>query len=206
MRAFLHNAAAALMAYGPWGVFVLSILDSMGIPLPAAIDVLLIGVAASSADSPQTAYLTALLAIAGSIAGNIALYQAASHGRKFMSKGEPPPGKRRRFEQWFHRFGLLTVFVPAVTPLVPLPLKVFVISAGACQTAFGRFLTVIVIARVIRYFGLAYLGLQLGLDAQGFLIRNGWRLTGAALALAFVAYLLFRMVDRRHARAMEPRP
>src|SRR5262245_11187949 len=130
MQTFLHNAAAALIAYGPWGVFVMAMVDSMGVPLPAAIDALLIGVAASSVNSPRTAYFTALLGIVGSLAGNITLFLAARQGRKMMQKNEPSVGKRRTFEAWFHRFGLLTVFVPAITPVLPLPLKVFVISAG----------------------------------------------------------------------------
>jgi membrane protein DedA with SNARE-associated domain len=199
MREFLHQVSGALEAYGPWGVCVLAVIDSMGIPLPAAIDVLLLGVAASSADSPRTAYLTALLATVGSLAGNIGLFQAARHGRKLMQRGEPAPGKRRRFQKWFHRYGLSTVFIPGIVPLVPLPLKVFVISAGAMHTPFVRFLIVILAARAVRYFGLAYLGLQLGMDAQGFLIRNGWRLAGAVLAMAFVAYFLIRKVERRRA-------
>ena len=96
-----------------------------------------------------------------------------------FSRGEEPsPGKRQRFQEWFRRYGLLTVFIPAVTPVLPLPLKVFVISAGAFHTPFGRFLLMILVARVIRYFGLAYLGLQFGADAQGFLQRNGWTLDG----------------------------
>src|ERR1041385_4778187 len=105
MREFLHQVSGALEAYGPWGVCVLAVIDSMGIPLPAAIDVLLLGVAASSADSPRTAYLTALLATVGSLAGNIGLFQAARHGRKLMQRGEPAPGKRRRFQKRFHRYG-----------------------------------------------------------------------------------------------------
>src|SRR5262245_18825683 len=173
MREFLNHLADALIAYGPWGVCLLSVIDSVGVPLPAAIDALVLGVAASSAQSPQTAYLTALLAVLGSLGGNIALFHAARHGGKLMQANEPAPGKRRRFRQWFHRYGLLTVFIPAVVPLAPLPLKVFVISAGALHTPFLRFLITILVARVLRYFALAYLGLQLGLDAQGFLIRNG---------------------------------
>jgi membrane protein YqaA with SNARE-associated domain len=197
MRPLLHKIAVALAAYGPLGILVLSALDSMGIPLPAAIDVLLLGVGAASAHEPSKAYISALLAIIGSTAGNVMLFQAARHGGRLFSKGEPPPGKRQKFQQWFYRYGLLTVFIPAVTPVVPLPLKVFVISAGALHTPFRRFLAVIVVARVIRYFSLAYLGIQLGEDAQGFVQRNGWTLTGIALALTFVVYFLIRWNDRR---------
>ena len=42
--------------------------------------------------------------------------------------------------------------------LIPLPLKVFVISAGMLHTRFSRFLAVILLAHVIRYFGEAYIG------------------------------------------------
>ena len=197
MRPLLHKIAVALAAYGPWGILLLAAIDSFGIPLPAAIDLLVVGVAATSANSPGHAYFTALLAIIGSLAGNIGLFQAARHGRRLFSRSEPAPGKSQRFEQWFYRYGLLTVFIPAVTPVVPLPLKVFVISAGVLRTPFVRFLAVILLARVIRYFGLAWLGIQLGEDAQGFLQRNGWTLAGVALALALALVFLIRLNDRR---------
>jgi membrane protein YqaA with SNARE-associated domain len=196
MRAFLHKFVHLLVAYGPWGVFILSVVDSMGVPIPAAMDALVIAVAAESSHAPGHAYFTALMAVLGSVAGNIFLFHAARHGRRLLGKGEPPPGKRERFNKWFQRFGLLTVFIPAVTPFIPLPLKVFVISAGAMHTSFKRFLIIIIVARVIRYFGEAYLGLQLGRDAEGFLIRNGWTITGIALAIAFVLYFVIRRADR----------
>jgi membrane protein YqaA with SNARE-associated domain len=198
MKHFLQKLAATLVAFGPWGVLILAVVDSMGIPLPAATDAVLIGVAVESAMHPGHAYFTALMAIVGSLAGNIFLFQMARQGRRmFSSREEPSPGKRQRFQEWFSRYGLLTVFIPAVTPVLPLPLKVFVISAGAFHTPFGRFLIVILVARVIRYIGLAYLGLQLGADAQGFLQRNGWTLTGIALLMAFALFWLMRLSDRR---------
>jgi membrane protein DedA with SNARE-associated domain len=116
-------------------------------------------------------------------------------------KSEPPPGKRQRFERWFNRYGMLTVFIPAVTPVLPLPLKVFVVSAGALKTPFSKFLAVILLARVIRYFGEAYLGIQLGADAQTFLARHVWVILGTALVLAAAAYVLIGMIDRRRETA-----
>lgn len=193
----MHRFTTALMAYGPWGVLLLSVLDSMGIPIPAAIDFLLVGVGASSVNAPRHAYLSALLAVLGSTVGNITLFMGARHGRRLFSKSDPPPGKGQRFQQWFQRYGLLSVFVPAVTPVVPLPLKVFVISAGALHTPFSRFLAVILLARIIRYFGEAWLGLQLGEDARGFLIRNGWTMAGIALAATLALVFLIRLNDRR---------
>src|SRR5262245_20262507 len=97
MSAFIARLAEALIAYGPWGVGALAILDSMGVPLPALIDVLLLGVAASSANAPETAYFAALMAILGSAGGNVALFLAASHGGRLVSRNEPAPGKRQKF-------------------------------------------------------------------------------------------------------------
>lgn len=196
MRALLAKISAALVAYGPAGVFLLGLLDSLGVPLPAAIDLLLLDVAVHSTHRPEHAYLTALLAFLGSIAGNIGLFQAARHGRRLFGGAETTaePG---RFQGWFRRYGLLSVFVPAVVPFVPLPLKVFVISAGAMHTPFGRFISVIVVARAIRYFGMAWLALQLGADAQGFLTRNGWSIVGVVLAIALGFYVLVRWNEQR---------
>jgi membrane protein YqaA with SNARE-associated domain len=197
MRAALAKISAMLVTYGLFGILALSLLDSMGVPLPAAVDLLLLDVAVHSVRSPARAWLTALMALAGSLTGNIILFQAARHGRRLFGKKDPSPGQRRRFQEWFRRYGLLTVFVPAVVPFVPLPLKVFVISAGAFQTSFSRFIGVILVARLIRYFGMTYLALQLGADAHGFLIRNAWTIVGIALAMALAFYFVMRASERR---------
>jgi membrane protein YqaA with SNARE-associated domain len=194
MRATLAKLSAILLTYGPWGIFGLAVLDSMGIPLPSATDLVLLGIGVESVHAPSRAYLAAFMALAGSLLGNVILFQGARQGRRLMSRKESEPG---RFQVWFRRYGLLTVFVPAVVPIVPLPLKVFVISAGAFHTQFRKFVAVIFAARVLRYFGLAYLALQLGADARGFLIRNGWTLVGVALGVVFALYWAMRCSERR---------
>ena len=189
----LHKIADALIAYGPPGVFLLALLDSLGVPLPAAIDALLLLVAWKT---PDRAYLTACLAIVGSLIGNIGLFFAARGGGKRWVKSIPEPDKPQRFRRWFHRYGLITVFIPAMFP-IPLPLKVFVISAGVLHTRFSKFLAVILLARVIRYFGEAYIGIQLGENAQYFLEHNAFTIVGAALGLAFAMVLAIKLNDRR---------
>jgi membrane protein DedA with SNARE-associated domain len=201
MRPLLHKVAITLAAYGPWGIFVLAAIDSLGVPLPAAIDLLVTGTAASNVNAPMHAYGAAGLAIVGSLVGNVALFHAARHGRRMFGERGPAPGSTR-FEAWFYRYGLLTVFVPAVTPVAPLPLKVFVISAGALRTPFGKFLGVILVARTIRYLGLAWLGLQLGQNAPDFLRHNLVTMAAVALVLALMLVFLMRWNDgRRQTRA-----
>ena len=87
-----------------------------------------------SVKTPHVAYIAATTAIAGSILGNLILFRTARYGVRRFASEEMPDGKRQKFRIWFQRYGLLTVFIPAVTPFVPLPLKVFVISAGAMHT------------------------------------------------------------------------
>ena len=190
----LAKITAALVAYGPWGVFLIGVIDSLGLPLPATMDALLVLIAVKA---PERAYFTALMAVLGSMGGNLALFLAARYGVRRFARQAPAPGKPQHFREWFNRYGLLTVFIPAVTPVLPLPLKVFVICAGVLHTPVPRFAMVVLLARVIRYFGEAYLGVRLGADAQGFLQRNAWTLVGVALGLAFVLYLLIRWNDRR---------
>jgi len=196
MRALLHKISVALYAFGPVGVLLLGAIDSVGIPLPDAVDFFVVAVAAESVHNPGHAWLTAAMALIGSLIGNIALFQAARHGRRLFGKSETAAAKPGRFQNWFHRYGMASIFVPAMVP-VPLPLKVFVISAGALRTPFSRFLAVMITARAIRYFGEAYLGLKLGQDAQGFLIRNGWTLAGIALALALGIVFVLKSAERR---------
>jgi membrane protein YqaA with SNARE-associated domain len=165
------------------------------------IAIVVIGVTA-----PERAYLSALLAVLGSVAGNLILYYLARRGGKRWAEAhtaDMKPGKQQRFQAWFERYGLLTVFVPAVV-VIPLPLKIFVISAGVLRTPVWHFLGTILLARIIRYFGLAYLGVSLGKDAQAFLTRNAWNMVGIAVALFAVLYLAVRMTDRR--RFSAPRP
>ena len=188
----LARITSALVAYGPWGIFLLGLIDSIGVPLPAAMDALIILIAVKA---PQRAYLAAALGVLGSMGGNIALFEMARFGvARLVRETQQEKG---RFREWFHRYGLLTVFIPAAVPILPLPLKFFVVSAGVLRMARARFLLVIAVSRVLRYFGAAYLGLKLGADAQGFLERNGWILLGVALGIGLALLVLIRWTDRR---------
>jgi membrane protein YqaA with SNARE-associated domain len=191
----LQELTAILITFGPWGVFLLGTLDSAGIPLPGGMDILLVLVAAKA---PDRAWFAASLAVVGSLLGNVVLYWLCRTGGRRIGERNPPPGTRSyRFRQWYQRYGLITVFIPGVVPVIPLPLKVFVISAGVLRTSVRRFLTVILLARVVRFFGLAYLGIRMGTDgARTFLANNVWTIAGVALGMALCCYLLVRVSDR----------
>ena len=189
MTRLIHNLTEALVSYGPVGLLLVAFLDSAGIPVSAGMDAIVILVAVNA---PERAWLGAALAVLGSVAGNIVLFMASRAGRRWTRKEEKAlaPGGPGRFERWFHDYGLVTIFVPAVVPVIPLPLKVFVISAGMMHTPLSRFLAVIVAARVLRYFGEAWLGVKLGHESMGWLKGHTWWLAVAALALCAGVYAI----------------
>lgn len=166
--------------------------------MPAVLDVLLFGVAWKS---PDLGWLTAALATLGSWLGNLVLFLAArSGGRRWIKV--PAPDKPQKFRRWFQRFGLVTVFIPAVVPFIPLPLKVFVVSAGVLHTSFPQFLAVILVARACRFFGEAWLGMKMGEEgAKAFLKSNTWTLVAVLAGLAVAFYVLVRLSDRRRQAA-----
>jgi membrane protein DedA with SNARE-associated domain len=110
-----------------------------------------------------------------------------------------------RFRAWFLRYGLLTVFIPALIP-IPMPMKLFVVTAGVLGTPLFEFLGVVIVARVFRYFGEVWLGIALGHESAGFLKTHAWQLTGAAVALFAVLYVGMLWRHKLRASAPPPRP
>jgi membrane protein YqaA with SNARE-associated domain len=165
--------------------------------MPTGVDFLLITVAAVN---PAQAYVAAALATLGSTAGCMALfYIARVGGQKYLDK-HTQSGKGLRLRLWYLRYGLITVFVPSISP-IPLPTKVFVISAGALGMHPVAFLLTVLAARAPRYAGLAWLGSQLGEHSMAWLRQHAWQLAGATLAFCLLMVLLIWTVD--HFRALK---
>ncbi|HWE48951.1 MAG TPA: VTT domain-containing protein [Bryobacteraceae bacterium] len=186
-----------LIAWGPAGILLLSILDSSGVPVAGVFDALLVVIAV---ERPGAAWLCGGLAVAGSIIGNTLLFWTARRGgRRFMEKAAPE-GRASKFRQWFVQYGLVTVFVPALMP-IPMPLKLFVISAGVLGTATAQFLGVILVARVLRYFGEVWLGVTLGKESPAFLRTHAWNFAAGAVLLAVFLYLFIQFRQRGRGKA-----
>jgi membrane protein YqaA with SNARE-associated domain len=187
----LAKITAALVAYGPIGILLLAFIDSAGIPVATGMDALVILVAAKD---PSRAYLAASLGVLGSLIGNLVLFLAARRGARRFIRDVPHPAPRG-FRHWFERYGLLTVFIPAAIP-IPLPTKIFVISAGVLRHSLPNFVVVILVGRALRYFGEAYLGMKLGQHSGAFLrAHSGWLIAGA-VALFVVLYAVMRLMER----------
>ena len=189
----MHNFVKTLAAWGPGGIFLLAVLDSAGIPLPAAVDAILLVIAATDR---ADAYFAAALASAGSVIGSMILFFIARKGGKAYLDRHTLVGRGAVFREWFLHHGLLTVFVPALSP-VPIPMKLFVICAGAMGISPAGFFFTVMAARIPRYFGLAYLGSKLGDGAWGYLMLHKWAIVAGLAALFALLYAGIDMLERR---------
>ncbi|HLJ18215.1 MAG TPA: VTT domain-containing protein [Bryobacteraceae bacterium] len=182
-----------LVAWGPWGIFLVAILDSAGVPSPGGMDLLLLLVTIAN---PAKAWLSASLAVAGSLIGCMILFYLARRGGDRFLERYTSSGRGARFKAWFLRYGLITVFIPALL-VIPMPLKVFVICSGAMGIRPLPFAVIIIAARVPRYFALAYLGSRLGMSSVPWLKEHVWQMLAGAAVLFLLLYVLVRIWERR---------
>jgi membrane protein YqaA with SNARE-associated domain len=146
--------------------------------------------------SPETAYDTAAIAVLGSVIGSLILFFIARRGGEAYFERHAQSARGARMKRWFLEYGLLTVFVPAMVP-IPMPLKLFIIAAGAFQISPFWFTLVISLARIPRYFGLAWLGRRLGANTLPYLKHHIWEFIGFAVALFVLLYVTIKLIDRR---------
>ena len=196
MKLWLQHFATAMGAFGPWGLFVLFFVDSVGVPIPALIDFGLIGVAAGNVHTPANAWFAGFMAFLGSVIGNAALFWATRSGSRFFRRSQPSATETHWARVWFERSAVAALFIPAATPVIPFPLKAVVVLAAIFGTPFGKFILVIAAGRAIRCFGEVYLGLLLGKDAQTFLSHHAWSIAIGSVVICVAAYYLARWKAR----------
>lgn len=186
-----------LKAWGPLGAFIVAVIDGAGLPNPGGPDYLLVFLAWKH---PETAYWAALASLAGALAGSYILFALARKGgRKYLDKHASGP-RAMQFRNWFERYGLVTVFIPALVPWIPLPMKAFVISAGALGVSPTAFLAVMAAGKLPRFLSVAYLGRALGENSLSWVAQHKRDLGLAALALLVFLFLLLKLAERLHRR------
>lgn len=187
-----HHIVQVLLGWGPYGLLLVSVLDSVGLPIVGGVDSLLIAI---SAQKPGQAYFAATCALAGSLAGSVILFRIARKGGEVLLTKHISGRRGAILHTWFQRYGMITVFVPAISPL-PLPMKVPVFCAGALDVRMSYFIFVVLSARAIRYFAMAYFGVRYGASTGRFLLRHGLLIGGIALGLALAVAVGLRLYQR----------
>ena len=168
MSRFLAWVQGFAVALGGPGLFVIALLDSSFLSFPEVTDVLIIVLVAKH---PERFLWYTLLPTIGSIIGCYLLYALARRGGEaFLRKRLRERHVERAFAV-FRKYGLLAVAIPSILP-PPVPLKMFVLAAGAVRVRKVDFLVAITIGRGIRYIGEGLLALWYGEQALEFLKTN----------------------------------
>lgn len=197
----MKKFASTLVAWGPSGLFLLTLLDSAGVPIPGVVDALLVFL---SAKMPSLWFVYGALAVTGSLLGSLVLFYIARKSGQRLLDRYTSYGRGALFKEWYQRYGLITVFIPALS-VIPMPLKFSVLCAGAFGVPMASFAGVLFAARAIRYFGLAYLGSLMGDQALAWIGAHKWPIGLGLLALAIVLTAVARYADsRRPATAPAP--
>jgi membrane protein YqaA with SNARE-associated domain len=190
----MHRFRDLAVSWGPLGIFLFAVVDSLGVPNPGGTDALVILV---SIANPESAWLCAMLAIMGSLMGSAGFLEITRRGGERYLLKYTASGRGLRLRAWFLRYGLVTVFIPALLPLPFLPYKVFAACAGAMSVSRTRFMLVVAAARIPRYFALAYLGATLGEKSGAWITGHLWQMGVFAVALFIALYGLIRFADRK---------
>jgi len=198
IKSALQSLLDWLKAFGPFGLFGISLIDSAGIPLPGGPDAAMIWL---SANNPPLMPVYALVATAGSAVGCTLLYLVARRAGAATLK-RVTPKKRDRIENLLGRYDLIAVMVPAVLP-PPFPFKPFVLCAGVFRLRTWRFITAIFIGRLVRFLLEGWLAIRFGEDAGRIIRQHGWKVLAlvAVLAASGAAIRFLRMRARRSSEA-----
>ena len=191
-----NRLSEVLITFGPFGLFVVALLDSSFVPLPSSADALMLLLTTAK---PRWMLVYALVATAGSAAGCLILYYVSRRAgqralRRFSEK------KQKRVKDWIDRYDVISVLVASLLP-PPFPFKLFVVSAGVFRFSVTRFLIAIIVGRGFRFLLEGYFAIRYGAQAKAVLARYyPWIGLGLAI-LVIVVFLTRGLLKRRSGSA-----
>lgn len=193
----LTQLSQYLVAYGPFGLFAIALLDSALVPLPGGADAVMLLL---SATRPEWVLVYAAAATLGSVIGCVILYYISRRaGRRALERFSAK--KQARVKELVERYDVLSVLVASVLP-PPFPFKLFVVTAGVFRLSVLRFAVAIGIGRAFRFTLEGYLAARYGTHAKEILAQY-YPIIGLTLAALIVAVFLARNLLKRRKRASE---
>jgi len=200
LKALTAKLAQVLVLHGGWGVFAISFLDSSFLSLPLVNDLLLVHLASQS---PGRAIVYAFQCALGSVLGASTVYGLARGGWSLVRRKAPAgsTGTPCRVRRWLDENGFLTLLVVSLLP-PPVPLKLFLLGAGALRVDFRKFASALLIGRSVRFVAVALIGAHYGAQAEVYLRgRLGWAALGVAVLVVVLVFSYRTLMARFSAPA-----
>ena len=176
----------------------MSFLDSSLIPFPVVNDVALIVMASRR---PAWWPLYALTTTLGSIAGAYLFYAIARGGGKFIWRKTTPQAVSRT-RRWLEQHDFVSILVASLLP-PPVPLKLFLLTAGMLRINAITFGLALLVGRGLRFGAEAWLGARYGARAEGYIRNNlGW--VSLVTVAVIVVFALLRGFAKRDNPPSDP--
>lgn len=152
-QAYLQGA---LLPLGPWGVFIIAMIDAaaFGIPMDPI-------VAYFVHSDPRRSVIYAIMGAAGSALGSLVPYFIGYKGGEAIVAKKIGRAKFERVHGLSEKYGDLAIIVPAMLP-PPTPFKLFVFSAGVTEMNWPHFLLAVFTGRILRFSILSALTIMFG--------------------------------------------
>lgn len=190
----LNRVSEVLVTFGPFGLFVVALLDSSFVPLPSSADALMLLLTTAH---PRWMLFYAAVATAGSAIGCLILYYVSRRaGKRALARFSEK--KQKRVKDWIDRYDVIAVLVASLLP-PPFPFKLFVVSAGVFHFSVTRFLIAIIVGRGFRFLLEGYFAIRYGAQAKAVLAQY-YPWIGLGLAVLIVVVFITRALLKRRSR------
>jgi membrane protein YqaA with SNARE-associated domain len=187
----LNRLSEVLITFGPFGLFVVALLDSSFVPLPSSADALMLLLTAAH---PRWMVIYAAVATAGSAVGCLILYYVSRRaGTRALARFSEK--KQKRVKDWIDRYDVISVLVASLLP-PPFPFKLFVVSAGVFRFSVTRFLIAIIVGRGFRFLLEGYFAIRYGAQAKAVLAQY-YPWIGLGLAVLVVVVFAVRALLKK---------
>jgi membrane protein YqaA with SNARE-associated domain len=202
MREVFEVVKDALLALGPFGMFVIAMLDSSLLSIPEINDILVV---TRVIREPRNIIHWPLLAALGSVVGCLLLYSLAKKGGDaFLRKRFSTEGVKR-VERFYTKFGVFALIIPALWP-PPLPFKIFVATAGALGFPRKRFVLTVFAARAVRYYSEGVLAIFYGRQIFDYMKQHLLMVVLIIVAFIVLGLILYRVAHHLLFKKEEPGP
>jgi len=193
---FLAHLQDLFIGYGALGLIPLAFIDAGLLPLPEALDILVI-VLSSRMHTHMPFYV--LAATLGAVLGCVFLYYVAARGGHVFLERRIGKRSADRMRRQFEKYEFVSLVAAALLP-PPMPMKAFVLAAGVLEVNVVKFVAALSLGRVIRYGALGYLSVLYGERIEVWMKTQGPRFGLRLCALVTVAALSFWLYKRISAR------